>query len=133
MLHLHSSFCVCCGFHCNLPNSLIHHICYSSQPLPSSLGALCLGRTLWFRSYPYSRDILGLQRNCFGFNRNIRFSKFDRSHFGTRDLLDDFHICFDDDPSKSSQARLEGCQYQSLKGCLPEPLSSSSRCCTGRR
>jgi len=133
MLHLHSSFCVCCGFHCNPPSSLIHHICYSSQPLPSSSGALYLDHTLWFHSCLYSRDILDLQRNCFCFNRNTRFLKFDRSHFGTRDLLDDFHICYGDDPSKLSPARLEGCQHQSLKECPPEPSSSSCRCWTARR
>ena len=133
MLHLHSSFYVCCGFHCNLPRNLIRHICYSLRPLPSSSGALCLGRTLWFRFDLYLLDILDLQRNGFGFSRNTRFSKFDRSYFGARDLLDDFHVCYGDDPLKLSQARLEDCQYQSLKECLPEPSSSSSRCWTGRR
>lgn len=58
---------------------------------------------------------------------------FDRSHFGTQDLLGGFHICHGGGPLKLSQARLGGCQYRSLKGCLPEPLSSSSRCWTGRR
>lgn len=133
MLHLHLSFYVCCGFHYNLPRNLIRHICYSSRPLPSSSGALCLDRTLWFRSDLYLLDILDLQRNGFGFSRNTRFSKFDQSYFGARDLLDDFHVCYGDDPLKLSQARLGDCQYQSLKECLPEPSSSSSRCWTGRR
>ena len=126
MLRLHSSFCVYCDFHCNLPNSLIRHICYSWQPLLSSLGALFLGHTLWFRLYASFR------RYCFGFKRNIRFSKFGRTHFGSCYLLGDFHICHGEYLSKLSQVHL-GCQYQSLKGYLPEPLSSSSRCWIGQR